>query len=209
MENIIYFNLADGQSANVRLLHSSVGTIECGRIHYTQIGDRKRNIRCPGNGCPICEKGEQPTNRVYIHLFDYTDNKEKVWSRTDKILPQLRDIEESWGNLNDCVVKITRIGEKFPKYEVTVLNPKNFALVDEDKVVDDSVAYRMYLTRSADELKEYYETGVLPPHKKKEQAVSKKEYFNNKPKFEVKEPVPAATATVDTSDIIDDEDLPF
>jgi len=208
MENIIYFNLADGQSANVRLLHSSVGTIECGRIHYTQIGDRKRNIRCPGNGCPICEKGEQPTNRVYIHLFDYTDNKEKVWSRTDKILPQLKDIEESWGNLNDCVVKITRIGEKFPKYEVTVLNPKNFEPIDE-KHIDEAVAYRMYLTRSVDELKEYYETGVLPPHKKKEQAVSKEEYFNNKPKFEVKDPVPAATATVDTSDIIDDEDLPF
>ena len=106
------------------------------------------------------------------------------------------------------MVKITRIGEKFPKYEVTVLNPKNFESIDE-KHIDEAVAYRMYLTRSVDELKEYYETGVLPPHKKKEQAISKKEYFNDKPKFEVKESAPTTPTTVDTSDIIDDEDLPF
>lgn len=171
--DIKYFNLnKKDDSAIVRILHSSVKNIEYAQIHRVTIDGKNKNIKCIRENCPLCNSnGSEANTKIYIHLFDYTDNCEKVWVRTDKIINQLKEIEENWGNLSECVLKITRETDDFPKYNVIPVNAAKYTQVNKE-LIDEKIAYRFYMTRSKDELNEYLKTGVMPPHKKKENAPS-------------------------------------
>lgn len=166
---IKYFNLnKKDDSAIVRILHSSVKNIEYAQIHRVTIDGKNKNIKCIRENCPLCNNsGSEASTKIYIHLFDYTDNCEKVWVRTDKIINQFKEIEENWGDLSACVLKITRETDDFPKYNVIPVNAAKYAQVNKE-LIDEKIAYRFYMTRSKDELDEYLKTGVMPPHKKKE-----------------------------------------
>ena len=182
MENRIeYFNLRnDGDTAVVRMLHTSTNTIESAKVHWVDVQGKKKNIKCCGENCPICGTNNQPLNRIFIHLIDYTDNnKEKVWSRTDKILSQLSDISNNWGGLINCVLQIKRVGTTFPKYEINVVNPMQFPPIPSQDMVDKKIGYMFYMTRSAQEMMQFYATGVLPAHQRAE-YVPKQEYANQK-----------------------------
>ena len=177
MENTLlgFFNLPIKDSqANVRLLHTSVSTIEHQPIHILQVGDKKKSVKCVGQNCPMCANNIQLNDRIYIHLWDYTDNKEKVWSRTDKILTQLQEIENAWGDLSNVVLNIRRESDQFPTYAVNVLPPTAFPAAPKE-LVDQKVSFRCYMTRSAEELNEFFRTGVMPEHKKKE-YIPKEQY---------------------------------
>lgn len=171
MNNIEFFNLVDQQSAVIRILSTSVDKIERIGIHTIDVSGAKKRVRCLGNNCPLCDEN-QANERLAVHLWDYTDNKEKVWNRTinEKFINLLKDVEENWGNLNDCVIKITREGAQFPQYSVTVQNPNKYPFPESltEKDVDRDVGYRCCTYRSADELAEYMRTGFLPDHVKKQ-----------------------------------------
>ena len=207
-DNIKFFGLNnDGDSAVVRLLHSSVSTIERVPMHKIKVGDKYKSVKCNGDGCAICAKsGSAPTDRIFVHLYDYTDNTEKVWSRTDKIIPKFESLENDWGNLFNCVVRITRRGNEFPQYDVENLPPQKYAVVG---TPDEKIAYRYYCTRSNDEIEEYYKTGVLPAHKKKE-FVSKEEYAKQKKakREGTKAEAPVAKSAT-TAPVVEDDELPF
>lgn len=181
MQNFEYFNLREaGDTAIVRILHSGVHTIEIKNVHTIMEGAKRRIVNCVGQGCPICASNNAPYERAYIHLWDYTDNKEKIWSRTTKILEQFDQIAKSWGNLSNCVLQITRKTKDFPTYDVIPVNPQAYPVPN--VTVDEKVAYRCYNTRSAEELAEFIRTGVLPAHVKKDannSAVPKNVYNQN------------------------------
>ena len=167
-ENLIsFFNLMhDGDQANVKILHSKTDTIEVVDVHWVNVDGKKKMIKCTGDNCPLCATNAcAKDTRMFLHLYDYTDNKEKVWSRTTTILPQLKEIEQSWGNLSDCVLSMKRVGDNFPKYNINVANPNNFARVDISSMIDKNVAYRFYMTRNNDEINQFINTGVMPQHK--------------------------------------------
>lgn len=171
-----YFNLkADGDNAIVRLLHSTTSTIEKVVSHRAEVDGKPRRIRCVGEGCPLCDKGS-PDTRIYVHLFDYTDNKEKVWERTDKILPQFEKLQTSWNPLSSAVIRITRKGNEFPKYDIEVLNPTSYADVDKS-LVDQQIAKFYSMNRKAEEIQEFLNTGKFPERKP---FVSKEEYYKQK-----------------------------
>ena len=170
MKNIEFFNLADQQSAVIRILSTTVDKIERIGIHTIETNGVKKKVRCLESNCPLCD--EYPVSeRLAVHLWDYTDNTEKVWNRTtnEKFVKLLKDVEENWGNLSDCVIKITRDGEQFPQYSVTVQNPNKYPFPEEisKEDIDKNVGYRCCTYRSADELAEYMKTGILPDHIKK------------------------------------------
>lgn len=178
-----FFNLNnDGDTAIIRILHSSVSTIESAQLHKITIGDKKKSVKCVGEGCPCCAKNNAPFDRIFIHLFDYSDGQEKLWSRTPVILKQLDELEKAWGDLSKIVLKITRSGKEFPKYELMVLPGNSYGPAPENSV-DVKLGYRCYMHRTADELNKFYETGVMPPHETKP-FVPKEEYFKNKPTAE-------------------------
>ena len=212
-----FFNLKeDKSSAIVRLLHTSPETIESINTHRVKLGDKFVRVKCLGEAdCPLCEEGE-PDKRIYIHLFDYTDNIEKVWDRTDKILPQLEKLFTAWHPLNSAVVKITRIGNEFPKYFVEPQNPLGYADVDSN-LIDKPVAKRFSFSRNADELKIFMETGNFPERK---EYIPKNEYnkMNESEKESFKVSSVATAQTVSDAQLLDSaqsdvdndfSDLPF
>lgn len=205
----------EGDSINARIMHKSVDTIEQFDVHPIKTEGKTRRIKCLGEGCPLCANGAEKVGRIFIHLYDYDNKKHLVWDRTPKILDKLKEIENDWEGLNAVPVKITRESKEFPTYSVTPLPPKKFEVVDED-TMDIKVSYRCGTYRTVDEMNEYLKTGVMPPHKKKEDteyAPKKKEtYFvpknvtNNVAKDEYAD---VATASDRQFEAIENEDLPF
>ena len=177
-----FFNLKNaGDSAIVKILHTSIKTIEQKYIHSINIAGKNNKIKCNINDCPLCQDArfKEKYLYIYIHLFDYTDNKEKVWVRSNKILEDLQTIVNNWGNLCDCVLKITRDTDAYPKYSVQPVNPDKYKAIDVSKYIDQKVAYRFMKTRSNEELQEFINTGDLPEHKKNNDYVKKSEYTDN------------------------------
>ena len=174
---IDFFNLKqNGDSAVVRLLHTSPSTIESAMIHMVTVEGKKRSIRCCGDNCPLCRT---PANeRIFIHLIDYTDGKEKVWSRTPTILKQLEELHQNWGNLSNLIIKITRQGNEFPRYDIMVMPPQNLGVVPPE-IIDEKVAYRFYMYRTASEITQFLQTGVMPAHTKQNTTnyFPKEQYF--------------------------------
>lgn len=175
---IEYFNLNnDGDTAVVRLLHTTTQTIESSGVHWIEEGGKKHQVKCLDTDCPLCKAGNSKTDRIFIHLFDYTDNKEKVWSRTDRIISQLQSIVTDWGDLSSCVLRLTRKGKEFPRYEISVLNANQYAPVDKS-MIDQKVSYRFYKTRDAKALEQYLATGVLP--QRETTYIPREEYLKQK-----------------------------
>lgn len=166
-----YFNLNDNESAVVRILSSSTNAIERGSTHSVSSGGRNRKVKCLGKNCPLCsEESITKSDRLYVHLWDYTDDKEKVWNRTPntKFVSLLEDVERDWGPLNENVVRITRSGDDFPSYSVTPVRSDSYHEVDKN-LIDQNVGWACAAYRSADELSTYLKTGILPEHVKKQQ----------------------------------------
>ena len=172
-----YFSLnTDGENATVRILHTTVETIESVTSHRVTIDGKTRRVRCLGETCPLCAHENKADTRIYIHLWDYTDDKEKVWERTDKILPQLQTLQQSWNPLSSAVVKITRRGNEFPKYDIEVQNPMNYHDVAKE-LVDTKVANRYSTKRTAEEITEFINTGKFPERR---EYLSKEDYKKQK-----------------------------
>lgn len=165
-----YFSLNDSESAVIRILSSSVDKIERGSIHTIQVNGKNKKVRCLEDNCPLCAANNAKSDRLFVHLWDYTDNSEKVWNRTPnyKFIQSLIDIEADWGPINESVIRISRDGVDFPKYNVTPIRASNYHDVD-SKYIDVNYGWMCSTYRSADELKEYLKTGVLPDHVKKQQ----------------------------------------
>lgn len=174
-----FFNLNnDGDSSIIRLLHTGVKSIEMSVVHTIDVAGKKKTVGCCSNGCPICLNGGKPYERIYVHLMDYADGKEKVWSRTPTILSQFSELESSWGDLSNVVFKITRKGKEFPKYDILILPPNNYAKPDAS-LIDKKIGYRYYMHRTVDELNTFYATGTMPAHESKP-YVSKEEYMRQR-----------------------------
>lgn len=196
-----YFNLNnDGDNAVVKILHTSTKTIESIISHKVEVDGKKRRVRCLGENCPLCKSNQQPDNRIYVHLFDYTDNREKVWERTDKILPQLESIEKSWGPLNSAVVRITRKGNEFPKYTIDTLNPMQYTQEIVGKV-DEPIAKYYSMNRKAEDIETFMSTGKFP---EKKPYVPKSEYFKAKQQEEASSVVKETTPLVVDDNKVDD-----
>lgn len=172
-----FFNLnTDGAEAVVRFLHSSPSTIEECDTHTVTINGKKRRLRCNGDSCRMCADGNDVNHRIFIHLWNYTDDREMVWDRTDKIISQLNELYESWNPLNSAVVKIKRIGNEFPKYEITPVNPAQYSAVSED-LIDKKLMFRYTIKRSDEDIDVFLKTGTFP---EKKPYIPKDQYYKQK-----------------------------
>lgn len=168
-----FFNLKNaGDNAVVRILYSSTEQITKVTAHRIANATKTKLVKCLGTegaGCPCCQANIPAETRLVIHLWDYTDNSEKIWERTAnaKFLQSLSEIEQAWGNLCDIPVKITRDSVEFPTYSVTVM-PANAYPMPTNVELNKDCSFRLGMYRSADELKQALATGVVPPHVKKQ-----------------------------------------
>lgn len=202
-----YFSLnQDGASAVVRILHTNTSTIETMTSHRVMIGGKKKRIKCIGEGCPLCAEQNTAESRIYIHLWDYTDNKEKVWERTDKIIPQLEKLQADWNPLNSAVVKITRKGNNFPKYDVVPVNPLVYSNVPADVKVDEQLAKLYAYSRKKEDIDTFIKTGTLPERKP---FVSKEEYAKQHTVANAQSTQQAVTQQPTPSEVANNSNAPF
>lgn len=163
-----FLNLKNnGDTATIRVLHSSCGTIERSVTHWVTLSSGgRRSVKCVGAGCPLCNANFPSNERAYIHVIDLADMQEKVWTRTESFVNQLLQVEKQYGNLANLAITVVR-GEyrNYPSYtitNVTQLNPS----VGGNNLIDTKVAYRCYMSRTAEELMQYLATGQMPAHQK-------------------------------------------
>lgn len=188
---IEFFNLAKaGDTAVVRVLLTSIDKVGRNKYHRVMVDGKARNLHCvgqEGKECPLCREGAELQEKVCIHLFDYTDNTEKVWFRTDRIVSQFKTIEADWGDLSNCVVRITRDTDDFPTYTIGVLNAAQYPAVDKSRVdVDVHLMGTTY--RSKDEIEQYIATGILPDHVKAQNNASSSGSYTPKASYVPKAP---------------------
>lgn len=194
-----------GQFAIVRLLHSSVDTIETVKTHWVQMGDTWKHFKCVGNGCPACAAGYKVGERAYIRLYNYGTGEVEIWDRTtnQKFFDSLKALESDWGVLDEIVVKITRDSDEFPTYSVILQPSKNYPK-PEGVSVDEKIAYRMVASRSAEDIKTFMDTGNMPPKKPYQPQT------NNQPQKPVETSKPAPqSSSFELAVDEDDGDLPF
>lgn len=205
-----YFNLnKDGDSAVVRILHTNPGTIEIEDLYTIELDGKKKRLKVNGDDTILRNKGMKSYSRMFLHVWDYTDeagNYEKVWDRTTTIKPQIEKLFQSWNPLHSAVVKITRVGNEFPKYEIEPQNPMNYKQVDE-KLIDAEISKYFHLTRKTEDIQVFLNTGKFPD---KKPYLSKEEYAKQQStNVGVKEE--SKVKDVNTSSVTEDDDdsLPF
>lgn len=184
MENsrqIRYFSLSKSENntpstANVRILHTNVDTIEKVKVHAIMLNDKQKFVKCVEENCPLCNGKIAVSNKAYIHIFDYADNIDKVWVRPISQIADLQNLQNMYGDISSFVVTITRDDNagRYPVYRIMPrMDSVKFSEVTKE-LIDEKVAYRFFLTRSAEEIQQYMNTGVMPERAKK--FVSKQQY---------------------------------
>lgn len=206
MENqrqITFFNLPKAENgavarAIVRILHTSTKTIEVVDVHSIMVDDKHKFVKCLGENCPLCKEKIAVTPKAYVHIWDFKDNAEKVWVRPVSVIKSIETLETAYGDLSKFVVTIVRDDSKgkYPTYSIlSRIDSPNYASQPAE-MIDNKVAYRFHLTRSAEEIEQYMNTGIMPAHEKK--FVSKEQYFSKKEKT-TQTFVPAQKTTVNES----------
>ena len=204
-----YFKLAnDGEYAIVRFDYASADEFDIVDIHTIQDKDgRWRNIAClresfkePKEKCPLCMKGETVKTKFFVKMITYTKDETGkvvvtpvVWERpAKKFVAELKNFINDYGDLRECIFKITRNGAKFvkdkegktiPNTDVTYsINYQNPAIYKEElgfvkdfsAFKDFDVSKHSYAIRSAEDIQKFIETGELPVAKRTTPAPEEK-----------------------------------
>lgn len=202
-----FFKLGKGESAIIKILHTSIDTIPLVKVHTipNRVNGNIYNIpvKCnavDGKECALCASYPKMEYIRVLTLYDFGDGNTKVFKTTSKAL--MAGIDEAikeWGTkLNDLTFKISRESNEFGTYSIAVVPSTKYTMTTAPEVeVDTDTTYRLGLYRTNDEMKEYLKTGVMPKHQKSEGAGtfvgSNVDYFA--PKTNVVAPAPAPTKT--------------
>lgn len=200
-----FFKLGKGESAIIKILHTSIDTIPLVKVHTVpnRVNGSIYNIpvKCnavDGKECALCASYPKMEYIRVLTLYDFRDGNTKVFKTTSKAL--MAGIDEAikeWGTkLNDLTFKISRESNEFGTYGIAVVPSTKYTMTTAPEVeVDTDTTYRLGLYRTNDEMKEYLKTGVMPKHQKSEGAGtfvgSNVDYFA--PKTNVVAPTTAST----------------
>jgi hypothetical protein len=105
----------DGQEARVRFLHRDDQDMDVILVHELETDDgKKRYVECTGDGCELCLSGkvDRPRLKLFLSLYDYTDQKLKVWDRGTQMIDMMLGYVEKMGNLDTYDFDIQRHGKK-------------------------------------------------------------------------------------------------
>lgn len=101
----------DGDSAEVIFLYRNINDVLIGDMHYIKSADYSGYVHCCGRGCPACGKGIRVQTKLFIPLYNLTDNEIQFWDRGNTFEHQLsNDVFKNYPNPCDFVFRITRHG---------------------------------------------------------------------------------------------------
>lgn len=132
-----YFAVGNGQSAMVRFMHASTDDFDLVKVHANEFTTKngkliRANVTCLADptgidmsGCPFCMNGEKVKTVMYVHLIEYVQTQNgieaqpKVWQRPFGFAQELATLINDYGDLRNCIFKVSRTGEKLEtKYSV-------------------------------------------------------------------------------------------
>ena len=172
---VSYFSLKDdGDEAIVRFVYSNPDQLEIFTTHSVTIDGKFRRVNClrepgtPVHTCPLCESGQNPQNRTYIKLIEYTRGEDgtvtyspKIWERSASYVNILTGLFEEYGDLSNCVFKIKRSGERGSMQTTYSIMFGNPTIYNEQVYPKDFSAFENYkilggplLEKNYNELKE-------------------------------------------------------
>lgn len=101
----------DGDSADVIFLYTSVNDVLVGDMHYIKSAEYSGYVHCAGRGCPVCGKGIRVQSKLFVPMYNLTDNEIQFWDRSIKFENQLNsDVFSKFPNPSEYVFRITRHG---------------------------------------------------------------------------------------------------
>lgn len=102
----------DGDEAVVRLLHEDDQDLLLVLVHRVEINGKEKWVECLEEDCPFCENYGKPVLKLFIILYDYSDEKIKCWERGVSMIDFLLGFIDKCGALNNRDYTIQRHGKK-------------------------------------------------------------------------------------------------
>lgn len=125
----------DGDSADVIFLFRSEDDVMAAEAHYINSADYSGYVHCNGRGCPACAKGIRVQHKLFVPVYNVTNQQIEFWDRSIKFENQLkRDVFSMYPNPSEYVFKITRKGQANDIntiYEIRVIAANNLMSYDE------------------------------------------------------------------------------
>ncbi len=145
------FRLPDnGDSADVIFLYRNIDDVLVADTHYVKTSDYSGYVHCCGRGCPVCGRGLRVQSKLFIPVYNLTDNEIQFWDRNIRFEHQLSsDVFKKFPNPIDYVFKITRHGEANDvetTYEIQVMGKNS------------QESYEQILSRFNIKMPDHYET---------------------------------------------------
>ena len=141
---------SDGDSADVIFLYRNIDDVLVADTHYIKSADYSGYVHCCGRGCPVCGKGLRVQSKLFIPVYNLTDNEIQFWDRNIRFEHQLSsDVFNKFPNPIDYVFKITRHGvanDVETTYEIQVVGKNS------------QESYDQILSRFNIKMPDHYET---------------------------------------------------
>jgi len=127
----INLKLKNGESTEIRFI-VPVDELISVYEHTEKINDRWRTIRCLGkDNCPLCKAGKYASFKTYIPVYDYKDQRVKIFKASKTVGLTIVGLVEEYGDLRKRKFKILRQGEgNNTTYQFFARDPDEFDASD-------------------------------------------------------------------------------
>lgn len=181
-----YFTLKnDGDHKDVRLLYKDSNDIKGYSVHEVEMtgqnGSYKKYVNClreynsPIDDCPLCKANYRTITKVYVPLYDISEDKVCLWERGKQYFSRLSSICARFPNVAGNIFEISRHGAKGSKdtyYDMLHVGSDNVTINDLPEA--PNALGTAILDKTADEMNTYLQTGKFPSgqHTQQSQASS-------------------------------------
>lgn len=124
-------SLKAGESTEIRIIQPLEDLISVYE-HTEKINGRWMNIRCLGKeNCPLCKAGKYASFRTYVPVFDFKDERVKIFKASKTVGVTLVGLAEEYGDLTKRNFKVLRQGEGLQTvYQFFPRDPSDFDTTD-------------------------------------------------------------------------------
>lgn len=125
----------DQDCADVVFLYTKKSDALICDTHYIKTDDYSGYVHCTGRGCPCCAKGIRKQTKIFVPLYNITEQEPQLWDRTPSFEPQLSsDVFTRFPNPSEYVFRITRHGvarSVDTKYQIVATSNNTFKSFDQ------------------------------------------------------------------------------
>lgn len=163
----------DGDVARVRFMYNGMDDVVGYAVHEVTVDDKRRYVNClraynePKSKCPFCEANNFQRAKLYIPIYDVDEDEVKIWERGKNFFQKMSALCARYSNVQTPLVshifEVERHGKKGDtgtQYEIYETGVDETTLEDLPEIPD--VLGSIVLDKSADEMREFLDTGEFP-----------------------------------------------